>query len=93
MAFCRQCATINGGPVVILKPHRNTIALKGDCENCGYVWMDVDGGCCDGECPVHHPKNTPETGQHRLARQAAPIGNAQEHRALGRRSFPFSYKF
>lgn len=92
--FCRQCAAENGGPVVDLKPGRNTIALKGLCGLCGFVWMDRDGSCCDAECPVHHPKqNTPETGQHRLARQAAPIGNAQEHRASGRRSIPFSYEF
>lgn len=38
--------------------------------------------------PTGPEPNTPETGQHRLARQAAPIGNAQEHRASGRRSFP-----
>lgn len=38
--------------------------------------------------PTGPEQNTPETGQHRLARQAAPIGNAQEHRASGHRSFP-----
>lgn len=72
MPYCKQCAEVTGGPVAWLKPDATTMALKGQCDNCGYVWMSRDSDCVDANCPVHCPKNTPETGQHRLARQAAP---------------------
>jgi hypothetical protein len=60
MAYCQQCAKETGGPVVELKPHRTTMALKGDCERCGYVWMDRQGFCCDANCKVYHPEFQPQ---------------------------------